>query len=51
MKYAFHGLMSILETTKERINELKEMALETSQIKTQTERKNEKKTEKNIQEL
>ena len=33
MKYAFHGLISILERTKERTSELKEMVIETSQMK------------------
>ena len=31
MKYAFHGLISILETNKVRTNDLKEMSVETSQ--------------------
>lgn len=31
MKYAFHGLISILETNKVRTSALKEMSVETSQ--------------------
>ena len=46
MKYAFHGLISILETNKVRTNDLKEMSVETSQTTIGRFKKKNKQTNK-----
>ena len=44
MKNAFYGLKKKLDTTEERIHDLKDMSIETSEVNGQKKKKNEQNT-------